>query len=43
MSSSVGAVCCCEVDAPTLPLPQDIRGDAWGHVGDRYDVASARG
>lgn len=35
---------CCKVDAPTWSaLSQSIRVDAWGHGGDRYDVAPSRG
>lgn len=39
MSKSVSTCCCYKVDALTCSLPQSIRGDAWGHVGDGDDVA----
>ena len=31
------------VVAPTCSLSQCIRGNAWGHVGDGYDVAPRGG
>ena len=35
--------CCNKVDSPTWSLPQCIRGNAWGHVGDGDDVAPGGG
>lgn len=35
--------CCRKIDAPTCSLPQSVGVDAWGHVGDGYDVSPLRG
>lgn len=34
---------CCKVDAPTCSLSQSISADAWGHVGDGYDIGPRGG